>query len=180
MNVETLLWWIIDETGPPNYFKQFIMSSRSTRDIRVVSRWRSIYCILYDTCSSRMFKCQQFRLAWEISCQAENEFCHETSLVKVVKIKHYLILWKLTTEKISSNLTTLVLRIAYSIKHAQRPKFSHFFLFSFDRSCFFCLYSENNYISNSLGKYKRTIFIDRSENVNVEMCEYEKIKKMFF
>lgn len=33
-------------------------------------------------------------------------------------------------------------------------------------SCFSCLYRENNYICNSLGKYKRTIFIERSENVN--------------
>lgn len=37
-------------------------------------------------------------------------------------------------------------------------------------SCFSCLYRENNYICNSLGKYKRTIFIERSENVNIEMC----------
>lgn len=139
MNVETLLWWIIDETGPPNYFKQFIMSSRSIRDIRVVSRWRSIYCILYDTCSSHMFKCQQFRLAWEISCQAENEFCHETSLVKVVKIKHYLILWKLTTEKISSNLTTLVLKDCIQHKACTAPRVFSFFPIFF-RSILFLLF----------------------------------------
>lgn len=55
------------------------------------------------------------------------------------------------------------------IKHAKRV-FPFFPIISFDRSCFSCLYRENNYICNSLGKYKRTIFIERSENVNIEMC----------
>lgn len=102
-----------------------------------------------------MFECQQFRLPWEISCQAENEFCYETSLIKLVKIKHCLIVWKLTIEKnVKFNdayAKECIPKGLRTIKHA---------------SCFSCLYRENNYICNSLGKYKRTIFIERSENVN--------------
>lgn len=136
------------------------MNNRSTKDIRVVMMPFDLLCFTIRVHHVFiMFECQQFRLPWEISCQAENEFCYETSLIKLVKIKHCLIVWKLTIEKnVKFNdayAKGCIPKGLRTIKHA---------------SCFSCLYRENNYICNSLGKYKRTIFIERSENVNIEMC----------
>lgn len=93
----------------------------------------------------------------------ENEFCHETKTScrrrKSQTLHHRM---KIDEEKKKN----IVKFNDVCAKEYYKASFLIFPIIS-NKSCFSYSYRKNNYVRNSLGK--RTIFVEKSENVNIKM-----------